>query len=39
MENVFFAGEHADSFYSGQGFMEGALLSGRAAAKALTSKK
>jgi monoamine oxidase len=37
--NVFFAGEHADSFYSWQGFMEGALLSGLAAAKALTSKK
>lgn len=37
--NVFFAGEHTDSFYNWQGFMEGALLSGLAAAKALTSKK
>lgn len=26
--NIFFAGEHTDSFYSYQGFMEGALLSG-----------
>ncbi len=32
--NVFFAGEHTDSFYSWQGFMEGACLSGvRAAAE------
>jgi monoamine oxidase len=30
--NLFFAGEHADSFYSWQGFMEGAALSGIAAA-------
>jgi len=30
--NLFFAGEHTDSFYSWQGFMEGALLSGIAAA-------
>ena len=29
---VFFAGEHTDSFYSYQGFMEGALLSGARAA-------
>lgn len=33
--NLFFAGEHADSFYSWQGFMEGAALSGIAAADAL----
>jgi monoamine oxidase len=26
--NVFFAGEHANSFYDWQGFMEGAALSG-----------
>ncbi len=30
--NCFFAGEHADSFYMWQGFMEGAALSGKAAA-------
>jgi monoamine oxidase len=30
--NVYFAGEHTDSFYSYQGFMEGALLSGARAA-------
>lgn len=30
--NLYFAGEHADSFYSWQGFMEGAALSGLAAA-------
>ncbi len=30
--NIFFAGEHTDSFYSCQGFMEGALLSGARAA-------
>jgi monoamine oxidase len=30
--NLYFAGEHADSFYSYQGFMEGALLSGIATA-------
>ena len=34
--NILFAGEHTDSFYSYQGFMEGALLSGaRAADQAL----
>lgn len=33
---LYFAGEHTDSFYSWQGFMEGALLSGaRAAEQAL----
>jgi monoamine oxidase len=31
--NLLFAGEHANSFYEFQGFMEGALLSGVAAAK------
>ncbi len=30
--NLFFAGEHTDSFYSYQGFIEGALLSGARAA-------
>jgi monoamine oxidase len=30
--SLLFAGEHADAFYSYQGFMEGALLSGKAAA-------
>jgi monoamine oxidase len=30
--NIYFAGEHTDSFYSYQGFMEGALLSGARAA-------
>jgi monoamine oxidase len=33
--NLFFAGEHADSFHSWQGFMEGAALSGIAAASAI----
>lgn len=34
--NLYFAGEHADSFYSAQGFMEGACLSGlRAASEVL----
>lgn len=33
--NVFFAGEHANSFYEWQGFMEGAALSGIAAADAI----
>ncbi|HUG22236.1 flavin monoamine oxidase family protein [Piscinibacter sp.] len=31
-ERLFFAGEHTDSFYNYQGFMEGALLSGARAA-------
>jgi len=31
--NLFFAGEHTNSFYEWQGFMEGACLSGVAAAK------
>ena len=30
--NLYFAGEHADSFYEWQGFIEGAALSGLAAA-------
>jgi monoamine oxidase len=33
--NLFFAGEHANSFYEWQGFMEGAALSGIDAAQAL----
>ena len=32
VDNLHFAGEHANSFYEWQGFMEGALLSGIAAA-------
>jgi monoamine oxidase len=32
VDNIFFAGEHADSFYSWQGFMEGAAISGLTAA-------
>ena len=36
--NLFFAGEHADSFYQWQGFMEGACLSGIAAAGAILSR-
>lgn len=36
--NLFFAGEHTDSFYSWQGFMEGAALSGIAAADAIRGK-
>ena len=36
VNNLHFAGEHTDSFYSWQGFMEGACLSGlRAAAEVL----
>ncbi|MFN0313730.1 MAG: flavin monoamine oxidase family protein [Burkholderiales bacterium] len=38
--NLFFAGEHTDSFYAAQGFMEGAALSGlRAAAEVTTFLK
>ncbi|HEU5409198.1 MAG TPA: FAD-dependent oxidoreductase, partial [Nitrospira sp.] len=33
--NVFFAGEHTNSFYEWQGFMEGAALSGIAAAQSI----
>jgi monoamine oxidase len=33
--NLYFAGEHCDSFYSQQGFMEGALISGTATAAAI----
>ena len=36
--NLFFAGEHTDSFDSWQGFMEGAALSGLAAANAIRGK-
>ena len=35
--NVYFAGEHANSFYEWQGFMEGAALSGLDAAAAILS--
>jgi monoamine oxidase len=37
--NIYFAGEHTDSFYEWQGFMEGALRSGIAAAKSILKKK
>ncbi len=33
VDNLFFAGEHANSFYEWQGFMEGAALSGIQAEK------
>lgn len=36
VDNLFFAGEHTNSFYEWQGFMEGAALSGIAAAAAIT---
>ena len=36
---VFFAGEHTDSFYSYQGFMEGALLSGERAANEILRER
>lgn len=39
VENVFFAGEHTNSFYEWQGFMEGALLSGHEAAAAILHKR
>ena len=35
VDNLFFAGEHANSFYDWQGFMEGAALSGIDAAGAI----
>jgi monoamine oxidase len=35
VKNLFFAGEHTDSFYSWQGFMEGACLSGITAGNAV----
>jgi monoamine oxidase len=37
--NTFFAGEHANSFYDFQGFMEGAALSGIDAAAAILRKR
>ena len=36
--NVFFAGEHANSFYEWQGFMEGAALSGVATAAEIAAR-
>jgi len=39
IENIFFAGEHTNSFYEWQGFMEGALLSGIAAAASVLRTK
>ncbi len=38
IDNLHFAGEHANSFYEWQGFMEGAALSGIDAAKAVLGK-
>lgn len=35
VDNLLFAGEHTNSFYEWQGFMEGAALSGIAAAKSI----
>jgi monoamine oxidase len=35
IDNLFFAGEHCDSFYNQQGFMEGALASGISTAAAI----
>ena len=35
VDNLYFAGEHANSFYEWQGFMEGAALSGIYAARAI----
>ena len=35
VENLYFAGEHANSFYESQGFMEGAALSGLDVATAI----
>ena len=37
-KRIHFAGEHADSFYSWQGFMEGAALSGIAAAQSILAR-
>lgn len=38
IDNLYFAGEHASSFYEWQGFMEGAALSGVHAASAILRK-
>lgn len=38
VDNLFFAGEHANSFYWWQGFMEGAALSGKDAAAAILAR-
>jgi monoamine oxidase len=37
IDNIYFAGEHANSFYEWQGFMEGAAISGINAAKQILS--
>jgi len=37
VDNLLFAGEHTNSFYEWQGFMEGAALSGLAAAQTITA--
>jgi monoamine oxidase len=39
VDNVFFAGEHTNSFYEWQGFMEGALLSGKQASADILRKR
>ncbi|MFL5346128.1 MAG: flavin monoamine oxidase family protein [Hyalangium sp.] len=38
VDNLFFAGEHANSFYMWQGYMEGGALSGKDAASAILAK-
>ncbi|MCC6621105.1 MAG: FAD-dependent oxidoreductase [Deltaproteobacteria bacterium] len=39
VDKLYFAGEHADSFYSWQGFMEGACLSGLNAANTIVKSR
>ncbi len=38
VDNLFFAGEHTNSFYMWQGYMEGGALSGKDAASAILAK-
>ncbi|MDJ0673880.1 MAG: NAD(P)/FAD-dependent oxidoreductase [Calothrix sp. MO_167.B42] len=38
VDNLYFAGEHANSFYEWQGFMEGAVVSGVVAAKQILTR-
>jgi monoamine oxidase len=38
IDNLFFAGEHTDSFYAWQGFLEGAALSGIKVARQINEK-
>lgn len=37
IDNIYFAGEHTSSFYEWQGFMEGAVLSGKRVAKEIVT--